>query len=298
MIVLALLLGVAGIWTLQSSGEHPPKLDLTVSRLGTFFNEWLVFGKQSLNTWFATESGSLDEQSEAVSQTRVETGEVFKSVAQNAPQLSEGQQDKKRETKESASTLPPPPAPLPAVGEQESVAVAGKLPSQRWQPQVVSSSEDRNGQLITVPHGVSVLDLVSQVYGERNLLALDLIKELNPHINDVDRVLEGEQLWMPLLTRGTLLRRQPDGSYHLILASFRKLRNAEERARTAHRKGYVVMISPQRVSEATLLYRVEIVELQETAAIEQAWRLVNTHNSISTARPVTRETVTIHTAPN
>ena len=116
MIVLALLLGVAGIWTLQSSREHPPKLDLTVSRLGTFFNEWLVFGKQSLNTWFATESGSLEEQSKAVSQTRIGTGEVFKSAAQSAPQLSEHQQDERRETKESASTLSPSPAPLPAVG--------------------------------------------------------------------------------------------------------------------------------------------------------------------------------------
>src|SRR5712691_8623638 len=119
MIVLALLLGVAGIWVLPSSGEHPPKLDLTVNRLGTFFNEWLTFVKQSLNPWSATETGSSGEQNEAVSQTGVGTGEVRKTVAQNTPQLSEEQKNENWETKESASTFPPPPAPLSAVGEQE-----------------------------------------------------------------------------------------------------------------------------------------------------------------------------------
>ncbi len=292
MIVLTLLLGVAGIWTLQSSGEHPPKLDLTVNRLGTFFNEWRAFVKQSLNPWSASEIGSLREQNEAVSQKRGGTREVFKSVAQSAPQLSEAQKDENRETKESAATLLPPPAPLLAVGEQEGIAVGGKLPSQGWQPQPVPSSEDRDGQLITVPRGATVLDLVSQIYGERNLLALDLIKESNLHVNDLDRVPEGEKLWMPALTRGTLLRQQPDGSYHLILASFSKLTDAEKRARTLHRKGYGAAISPQRVSATILLYRVEINGLQQAAAIEQAWRLVNIQNSVPAARPVARGTVT------
>jgi len=292
MIVLALLLGVAGIWVLPSSGEHPPKLDLTVNRLGTFFNEWLTFVKQSLNPWSATEIGSSGEQNGAVSQKRVGTREVFKSVPQSAPQLSEEQKNENWETTASVSTLSPPPAPLPAVGEQEGTAVAGKLSSQGWQPQAGPSSADREGQFITVPHGATVFDLVSQVYGERNLLALDLIKELNPHINDVDRVLEGEQLWMPALTRETLLRRQPDGFYHLILASFRKLRDAEERARKVRRKGYVAIISPQGVSATILLYRVEITKLQEATAIEQAWRLVNTQNFVSIARPVGKGTLT------
>ncbi len=239
-IVLALLFSVAGIWVLQSSGEHPPRLALTVNRLGTFFNQWLAVVEQSLTPWFATETTSLGEQSEAVSQTTVRTGEVFKPVAQNAPQ--------------------PTPAPLPAVGERESSATGKELANQGLPPQPVPSLPDRHGQLVTVSRGATVLDLVSQMYAERTLLALDLIKELNPHINDLDKISQGEQLWMPALTRETLLRRQPDGSFHLILSSFRQLRDAERLVRTLRRQGYVAMISPQRVSDTILLYRVEIAE--------------------------------------
>jgi general secretion pathway protein A len=297
-IVLALLFGVAGIWVLQSSGEHPPKLALTVNRLGTFFNQWLAFVKHSLTPRLATETTSLGEQSEAVSQTTVRTGEVFKPVAQNAPQPSEARRGEKREPKENALTFPPIFSSLPAVGEHESSATGKELADQGSPPQPVPSLPDRHGQLVTVPRGATVLDLVSQMYAEHTLLALDLIKELNPHLNNLDKISQGEQLWMPALTRETLLRRQPDGSFHLILSSFRQLRDAERLASTSRRQGYAAMISPQKVSETILLYRVEVSGLQEAAAIERAWKLFNTQNSVSAARPVARETVTTNTAPN
>jgi general secretion pathway protein A len=297
-IVLALLLSVVGLWVLQSSGEHPPELALTVNKLGTFFNQWLAIVEQSLTPWFATETTSLGEQSEAVSQTTVRTGEVFKPVAQNTLQFSEARKDEKREPKENVLTLPPTPALLPAVGEHESSTTSEELANQGLPPQPVHSLPDRNGQLVTVPRGATVLDLVSQMYAERTLLALDLIKESNPHINNLDKISQGEHLWMPALTRETLLRRQLDGSFHLILSSFRQLRDAERLVRTLRRQGYVAMISPHRVSETTLLYRVEIAELQGTAATEQAWKLFNTQNVVPAVHPIAKETITTHTAPN
>ncbi|HJY79913.1 MAG TPA: AAA family ATPase [Candidatus Binatia bacterium] len=253
---LVFLFSVAGLWVLQSSGEHSP------------FSPWLAFVKHSLTPWLAAETGSLGEQSEAVSQPTVRTGEVFKPVAQNSPQ--------------------PTPAPLPAVREHESSVTSKELANQGLPPQPVPSLPDRNGQLVTVPRGATVLDLVSQMYAERTLLALGLIKELNPHINDLNKVSQGEQLRMPTLTRETLLRRQPDGSFHLMLSAFRQLRDAERLARTLRRQGYVALISPQRVSETTLLYRVAIAELEGTAATERAWKLFNTQNAVPAAHPVAR----------
>lgn len=285
-IVLAILLSVAGIWISQSPKEYRSQLNLTVNRLGSFFDGWLALVKQYQHTWFATETDSLEKQNEAISQTKVSTGEMFAAVAQSVSQLSENQKDEKRETRESASTLPPTLAPPPAVREQAGLTVGGKLPGQGWQPQSTPASQDREGQRIAVPHSATVLDLVSQVYGERNLLALDLVKESNPHVSDLDKVLEGEQLWLPALTRGTLLRQQPDASYHLILASFRKFEAAERLARSVQRKGYSAIVTPQRVSESILLHRVEITNLQEAATIEQAWELVDARISVSAAHPM------------
>jgi general secretion pathway protein A len=289
-IVLAFLLGVAGMGVLQSSGGHSLKLDFIANRLETSLSEWLAFVRQHLNAWSATETGPLEEQNEATSQTTVGTAAVFKPVAQNAPQFSKDQNDENREAKELAATLPPASPPAQAVVKRESIAVAG-IPSQGI-PSEPALSRDREGQRITVPHGATVLDLVSQKYGERDLLALDLVKEFNPHVNDLDKISDEEQLWLPALTRGTLLRQQPDASYHLILASFRKPEAAERLVRTVQRKGYSAIVTAQQVSESILLHRVEITNLQEAATIEQAWKLVNTQHSVSVAHPVAGEALT------
>ena len=61
---------------------------------------------------------------------------------------------------------------------------------------------------------------------------MDLIKEFNPQIKNLNWVSAGQDLLLPRLTRETLLRKQPDGSYRLIVASFRNLRGADEYAPT------------------------------------------------------------------
>jgi hypothetical protein len=68
-----------------------------------------------------------------------------------------------------------------------------------------------------------------------------------------------------------LLRKQPDGSFRLIVASFRNLRGADEYARLLSNKGYQVTIAPRRVSDNLLLYRVEIDGLKNLEEANQAW---------------------------
>ena len=68
-----------------------------------------------------------------------------------------------------------------------------------------------------------------------------------------------------------MLRKQPDGSYRLIVASFRSLTGADEYARLLSNKGYQVTITPRRVSDNLLLYRVEIDGLKNLEEANQAW---------------------------
>jgi len=132
----------------------------------------------------------------------------------------------------------------------------------------------QTGQFVTVTRGLTIISLVSRLYGDHSILALDLIKESNPQINDLDKVPEGERIWIPPLTKETLLRRQADGSYRLIGSSFRKRREAEHLLQTLLTHGYSAVVSLQQVSSSLGLYRVEVEGLQNADIIEKVWKIV------------------------
>jgi len=100
---------------------------------------------------------------------------------------------------------------------------------------------------------------------------MGLIKEFNPHINDLNWVSAGEGLRIPPLSRETLVRRQGDGSYHLIVESFGSIMRAVEFAQAVRERGYQVVIAPQRLSDNLLLHRVKIGGLENLEAVNRAW---------------------------
>ena len=100
---------------------------------------------------------------------------------------------------------------------------------------------------------------------------MDLIKEFNPQIDDLNWVTAGEDLLLPSLTRETLLRQQSDGSYRLIVASFQSESGADQYAQMLSNKGYQVSIIPRRVADDLLLHRVEIDGLQNLEEANKIW---------------------------
>lgn len=118
---------------------------------------------------------------------------------------------------------------------------------------------------------------------KKNILALDLVKENNPHVSNLDRVPAGERLWMSALNRDTLFRQQEDGSYHLIVASFRKREEADRWARTVLGGRYPATILLQEISVTMRLYRVVIEGLQDRVALEGAWQFLNSHGVVAGA---------------
>ena len=120
-----------------------------------------------------------------------------------------------------------------------------------------------------IQQGTNIHKIASDAYGANTTLGMDLIKEFNPQIKNLNWVSAGQDLLLPPLTRETLLRQQPDGSYRLIVASFRSLRGADEYARLLGNNR--ITITPRRVSDNLLLYRVEIDGLKNLEEANQAW---------------------------
>jgi type II secretory pathway predicted ATPase ExeA len=124
---------------------------------------------------------------------------------------------------------------------------------------------------ITIEYGSNIYKIASDAYGANAPLGIDLIREYNPQIKSLNRVFAGEGLLLPPLTQQTLLRKQSDGSYHLIVASFYNRTGADEYARLLSRNGYQATITPRRLSDELLLYRVEIDGLKNFEQASQIW---------------------------
>jgi general secretion pathway protein A len=128
-----------------------------------------------------------------------------------------------------------------------------------------------NDRRVLVEPGSTIRKIASDAYGNSAILGMDLIKDFNPQINNLNRVVAGRELLLPTLAQETLLRKQPDGSYRLIVASFPSQTGAYESARRVGNTGHQVMITPKRVSDDLLLYRVEINGLKNLEEANQAW---------------------------
>ncbi len=126
-------------------------------------------------------------------------------------------------------------------------------------------------QRVIIPRGSSIYKIASETYGANTALGVDLIKEFNPEIKDLNRVFVGQPLLLPSLTPGTLLRKQPDGSYRLIARTFYRLPRAGEYVARLRNEGYQVTITPRKVTDNLLLYRVEIGGLKGFEEAHHTW---------------------------
>jgi general secretion pathway protein A len=136
---------------------------------------------------------------------------------------------------------------------------------------------------MTVQSGSTVAEIAANIYGTQRNLGLDLIKEYNTHIENLNRIIAGQRLWLPPLSRETLVRQQPDGSYRLILASHRNPQQSAQLAQIARLKGYDVVVTSRRVSDDLMLYRVEINGLENVDAVNQAWEIASANQWIAFA---------------
>jgi general secretion pathway protein A len=153
----------------------------------------------------------------------------------------------------------------------QKAGISGASPNE-----VVASGEvapEPKTQWITIPRRSTVYQVAGQAYGANSNLGIDLIRDLNPDIQDLSKVAAGQPLLLPVLTMETLLRKQFDGSYDLILASFRREVTAAEYAKRVQANGYRATITPRQITDDLLLHRLEISGLKTVEEVNQAWLL-------------------------
>lgn len=123
---------------------------------------------------------------------------------------------------------------------------------------------------IIVQYGSTIYEIALNTYGANAVLGMDLIKEFNPQIKDLNWVSAGQKLILPALTQEILVRQHGDGSYRLIVASYIKRTEADELANRIGKEGYRVMITAKRVSTDLLLHRLEIDGLKTLGEATQS----------------------------
>jgi type II secretory pathway predicted ATPase ExeA len=178
-------------------------------------------------------------------------------------------------------TVAPPPAdahpgdPPPHESAPRAPTAGMAAPrSDDARPEAAASIATRTGPRRAAPlviqRGTTVAGLVEQHYGNDRLLAMDLIKELNAGIADVDLIRAGERIWLPALGRDGLVRRQANGTFHLIVASLRDHAQAGRLARALQARGYATAVRRRTLSRTLQVSRVEIVDLRDRRAAEGA----------------------------
>jgi general secretion pathway protein A len=126
---------------------------------------------------------------------------------------------------------------------------------------------------VIIQYGSTIYEIANDAYGANVILGMDLIKEFNPQIKNLNWVSAGQDLVLPALTRETLVRQQGDGSYRLIIASYIKRTEADNLANRIGKEGYQVIITQKRVSNDLLLHRLEIDGLK---TVEEATQSLKT----------------------
>jgi type II secretory pathway predicted ATPase ExeA len=129
-----------------------------------------------------------------------------------------------------------------------------------------SSSTDHP---VTIQTGSTIFQIATDAYGSHAVLGMDLIKEFNPEIQNLNLINAGQELLLPVLKQETLLRQQVDGSFRLAIASFLSRREADGFAQRVMQDGFGVIITARRVSSNLVLHRVEIDGLKELQAVNQ-----------------------------
>ena len=71
-------------------------------------------------------------------------------------------------------------------------------------------------QEVLLQRGATVIGVTQRIFGSQMYLALDLVPDLNPQIDDLNWVVAGQVLRLPVLNRDDLVYRQRDGSFSVI----------------------------------------------------------------------------------
>jgi phage tail protein X len=106
------------------------------------------------------------------------------------------------------ATVDAPPLPLSA---PEKVKPPEEAPP---------ANEEREEQVISAEWGDSIFSLALKHYGALNKTLADLILEANPGIINIDRILSGQKIKIPVISDESLIVQAPERGYRIHLGTF------------------------------------------------------------------------------
>jgi type II secretory pathway predicted ATPase ExeA len=243
---------------------YPPQTKNYLSTVNSKFEELIAIAGQNLefinhnlNVWLADlmpgeaklEKIQAPVQSDSSAGSGTESGSESPLAVDAEPQVL---------SEETNPSVPPLVYEKEKSGQQKSSSTPDP-----------AASVEKKMETTRILQGSAIGSIAYHFYGANSLLGIDLIKEFNPQLQD--RISFDSGLRIPSLTKETLQREQPDGSYHLILASFPSLIVGQRFAQSIRLKGYEVVITRREVSENLSLHRVEIAGLKTLEAANHAW---------------------------
>jgi general secretion pathway protein A len=157
-----------------------------------------------------------------------------------------------------------------SVKSETSAAETAQIAAPQPEPVKANIESKPKASRIVVQRGTTIEKIAQDAYGANAVLGMDLIRELNPQIKNINLVYPGQDLLLPPLTRETLLRKQPGGSYRLIAACFRKRGDASAYVRKLGEKGYKAVIISDS-AEDLILHRVEVTGLKTLQEANRLW---------------------------
>jgi type II secretory pathway predicted ATPase ExeA len=259
-LLILLLLGAGGaiIYPLQTK-NYVSTVNSKFEELIAITGESLEFINHHLNVWLTNlmpreaklEKVQVPIRSDSSARSGTESESESASAVDEEPQVL---------SEETKPSVPPLVYEKEKSGQQKSSSTPDP-----------AAPVEKKMETTRILQGSAIGSTAYHFYGANSLLGIDLIKEFNPQLQDLNRISFDWGLRLPSLTRETLQRKRADGSYHLILASFPSLTAGQRFAQAVRFKGYEVVITRREISENLSLYRVEIAGLKTLEAANQAW---------------------------
>jgi type II secretory pathway predicted ATPase ExeA len=137
-----------------------------------------------------------------------------------------------------------------------------------------------------VRRGGTIIGIARDTFAKDMYLALDLMKDLNPEIDNLNWVIAGQPLRLPQLSRNDLVYRRRDGSFSLILNSFLSPNDARTLGEVVRSRGYAVALVPRWITHDLVLTRVEIKDLVDESAVRRAWETARAATWLPDEAPV------------
>jgi general secretion pathway protein A len=255
LLLLFLSAGGAIIYPVQTK-NYLSTVNSKFAELIAIAGENLEFINHNLNLWLTDlmpreaklEKVQAPVQSDSSARSGTDSGSESPSAVDEEPQVW---------SKETEPSVAPVAYQKAESGQQKSSSIPDP-----------AAPVEGGVEITRFLQGSAIGSIAYHFYGANRFLGIDLIKEFNPDLNWISF---DSGLRFPSLTRETLQRKQPDGSYHLILASFPSLMVGQRFAQAIRLKGYEVVITRREISENLSLHRVEIAGLKTLEAANQAW---------------------------